>query len=319
MRVSSPPKSCRASSSTASLSSVTALATRRPNGFSALRLAAITASDTPPPMKTASGAGRSASASGALPSTISNFGAPSARAFGGDRPPVGTRFDADGPRLGRGTHPFDADRTAARADVPQQRVAQRHEPGERQRPDGLFRHPAVGPERFVGQTGARQDLRVLPADAFDRQQVEIGNFGIPAIGNAIETLFVRSAESGQDGHSRGTISALRKHLRDDARRGPVPGQHQQAGSGMKIWNDLLGCPAMGRQRLDIGKRPAKPAGRPLEGRKLGMEMDFFGRDRLGDPRSDRIPKRVTGNENDDPAALVAPDAVDHRVERGRPG
>src|SRR5690606_4589033 len=74
-RVSAPPRARRQASSAASPSSVTALATRRPPGRSADQQASMTPSpDTPPPMKTASGAARFARAAGASPATIFSRG-----------------------------------------------------------------------------------------------------------------------------------------------------------------------------------------------------------------------------------------------------
>src|SRR5262249_35798678 len=82
MRTRAPPDSPRSASSRASPSSVTALATRRPRGFRAAQHCSTRPGTVrPPPMKTASGGGRSASAAGASPSTICSCGTPSAIAL----------------------------------------------------------------------------------------------------------------------------------------------------------------------------------------------------------------------------------------------
>ena len=62
-------------------SSVTAFATKRPKGRNASQAATKFSRLMPPPMKIASGASNPAKASGAVPATNSNFGAPTAIAF----------------------------------------------------------------------------------------------------------------------------------------------------------------------------------------------------------------------------------------------
>src|SRR6185437_15759261 len=82
IRVSSPPRLRWRRKSSASPSSVTALATSLPPGFSAPQAASqIAASPTPPPMKIASGAGSPSSAAGAGCCTISISGTPKCAAF----------------------------------------------------------------------------------------------------------------------------------------------------------------------------------------------------------------------------------------------
>ena len=130
----------------------------------------------PPPMKIASGPGRSSSASGALPITTSSCGTPSvrgvaARSLGAVR----VALDRDRPRGRLGAQPLDRDRAAAGADVPQQR-ARRAAPAPRASPPGRGAWSAA-PSLLVGVVGqarrrAGSSAAPGPRHAFDRDRVQ---------------------------------------------------------------------------------------------------------------------------------------------------
>jgi hypothetical protein len=86
-------------------------------------------------MKTASGISRLASASGAFPATISRPGVPRTIALWAIIVRRASRpVDGNGAGTTRRPHPLDPDRTAARADIPQQPAGHRSQPRQRHRP-----------------------------------------------------------------------------------------------------------------------------------------------------------------------------------------
>ena len=130
----------------------------RPAGAQPAPPAGGPARETPPPMKTASGAGRPASASGAVPVTTVRSGTP--RACGVPRDalgPVGMRLDRGGAQARMAQHPLDCDRARAGADVPQVLARMRAEGREGQGADlGLGELPVIL-EQASSRPGASGD------------------------------------------------------------------------------------------------------------------------------------------------------------------
>jgi hypothetical protein len=76
----------------------------------------------------------------------------------------------------RSTHPFDADRTASRADIPQQFARQRRQRGQCRGADFALGQLAVVLERLVRQAGqARAAPGARRGAAFERKRVEVGD------------------------------------------------------------------------------------------------------------------------------------------------
>ena len=126
-------------------------------------------------MKTASGDGSPASASGALPRTTRSDGTPSALGVRDDprRRAARSRLDGDRPAGPVGTQPLDRDRPVARADVPQQLAGPRPEVRERDGADLALGELPVVVVGVVGQArhlGA--DRRTGVGDAGDGDDVQ---------------------------------------------------------------------------------------------------------------------------------------------------
>ena len=153
MRTSSPPSAAWRAISSASVSSVTALATRRPPE----RSAATTASRTPgrPPRRRRRSR-PAAAVRRALPAP--RLRRPQARARRTPRrcgecaprdPALASIASARSRRIGQ--QPFDRDRTGAGADVPQQFIAPRRQRRQRHRADLALGDLAVMLEQSIGQ------------------------------------------------------------------------------------------------------------------------------------------------------------------------
>ncbi len=134
-------------------------------------------SPTPPPTKMASGWGRPARQSGALPSTRTSSGVPSAAALVRMRAArVGSRSMAKALPAVVAAQPLDGDAAAAGTDVPERLAGQGHEAGHGDGADLGLGQLAVMLKGVVGQARhRRQEWRVGVGPGLDGDQVEVAD------------------------------------------------------------------------------------------------------------------------------------------------
>ena len=219
MRVSVPPRCARAATTTCSLSSVTALATSRPPGASAVPAGV----EHPGARDAAADEDRRGrvEAGERLGRAAADHGQPVGHAEGEGvaLDPVGARgVGLDRRSRGRSrsarSHSI-ADRAAARADVPQQRAGRRRERGERDRADVALGQLPVGLVGVVGQAGHERAQRSV-AD-LDRHRVERVGGRVEALRGRLGDALAGRAELLEDDEARAAEAALGDDARERAR------------------------------------------------------------------------------------------------------
>ncbi|MNP40196.1 hypothetical protein D3C76_1338160 [compost metagenome] len=131
---------------------------------------------------------------------------------------------------GVGAHPFDADRAAAGADVPQQFAGDR-----RQARKGDGTHIALGQlavvlEGGVGQPGQSGQARCIGfSHALDGDQVQVGDRWIaPVAGDTFDTPLGFAAQVFQHGESARAVATFAQQCSDGGGAAAIVAQYQQA-------------------------------------------------------------------------------------------
>ena len=304
------PASRTPAASTASDSSVTALATSRPPGGSAARQA----SSTPSRVSAAADEDRvrARAARPAPPArgraTIRRPGTPSAAALRRDRlDPARRATRRDRPAGGMAAHPLDADAARAGADVPEQRARHRPEHGQRHRPDLTLGELAVALVRVVRQPGTTGDRgpvrRTRSPSTVERvagrharhDSAGAGDDPLAGPPSCSSTVTVAGAVAG--------VGQQRGHL---GRGAGVAGQHQQPAA--RVERAVQRRPARRVTRLStsvVGQRPAEPGGGQRHRRRVRQDADPVRR-RAAGPGSRRC-RGTSGRRW--PARAPAPAAV----------
>ncbi|MET3249123.1 hypothetical protein ABIE53_005933 [Burkholderia sp. OAS925] len=176
--------------------------------------------------------------------------------------PLRVRFNGNRAASRMRAHPFDADRAAARAHVPQQFAGRRGEARERDRAHIAFGQLAIVAKRVIGQAASeRQTRRAIRRAAFERDQVQRGNVARgPLIRAAVDAPLRVAAEMFEHGHAR-RAEAARVQQRGERRgRAAVRAQHEHARAVTQMRIQRRQRPADQRHDGRILQRPAKPGG-----------------------------------------------------------
>ncbi|MCY1417327.1 hypothetical protein D9M71_328590 [compost metagenome] len=171
-------------------------------------------------------------------------------------------FDGDRPAARVAAQPFDGDRAAAGADVPQQLAGTRCQARQGDGAHVAFGQLSVVAVGVVGQaTGQRQRLGAGICPAFHRQQIEGGGFRqAPAFGQAIDAPLQRSAEVFQHAQAAGAEATLAQQGGDGGGAGAVVAQDQQALAVVQVQVERRQRPRHHRQHGQVLQRPAQARG-----------------------------------------------------------
>ena len=258
------------------VSSVTAFATRRPPaGACSRRPRRRRHRCMPPPMKTASGIGRPASAAGAGPSTTSRSGTPSAAALRRCAPRARRALRSATARFALARqHPLDADRAGAGADVPQHFARPRRQGGERQRADLRLGELAVALEKAVVEARSEgYHLRICGRDDGDCDECSAARSAQDRTHRPASAARARADRpSLRAPRVRTAETPLRKQRREAGRGRAVPGQSQYARARLQMRHDPLEGSAVQADAGAVGNRPAEPRRREAEGRGRGRHV-----------------------------------------------
>ncbi|KGW79258.1 hypothetical protein Y046_3851 [Burkholderia pseudomallei MSHR2990] len=232
--------------------------------------------------------------------------------------PVRMRLDRDRPATRVRAHPFDTDRPAARADVPQQFARRGREPRERERAQIALRDLAVVAIRVVRQArGERQARRVGARAAFDRDDVQRGRARVaPGIGARVETPLERAAEMLEHAHRARPEAARDERAGDRGGRRAVRAQHEQPPARIQVPMQRRERPADERHRVDVLQRPAGARGRERQRRRRGQHAPFVRRERAREQRADAEQHRIAAREH--AHARRTPREERREIERLRP-
>ncbi len=248
---------------------------------------------------------------GSRPATISRRGVPSASALADDHAqPIGVLFERQRARPARRPHPLDRHRAASRADVPEQRVGHGRQCG-----DGCRAHLALGDlpvvnECIIGQSRrARQKLRARLRDALDGERVQIGYLTITRPSSARKLVWCScgppmfSSTVTVLAHSRGRRAGAR--LRPTVVASAVSTSRRAPG-WMKASMPDAG-PAVQRQGIGVGKRPAHPRRGERESRNARQHGDFARRHDLQELSRHPVVEGIAGCQHHGIASTQRPD------------